>query len=201
MDEHPLSPPIEQERLKAVLESASKYAAEMNRSVAQISMDLGKEKTQYFEKIALACAATIALVVSFVGGHAGRLQPAWLLRSALVALVLAMMGAMYRNWKFPFYILAVHAGQEQTAKQKKARCTRDWIVAIPSVAWENGKPIDVEQWLAKFEQDEKVFDKRIADCTEQEDSSFSIVRKVEYLTLFLTLLGMIMLVALAWENF
>jgi hypothetical protein len=46
-----------------------------------------------------------------------------------------------------------------------------------------------------------VFDKRIADCAKQEKSSFSIVRKVECLTPFLTVLGLIMLIALAWENF
>jgi hypothetical protein len=69
----------------------------MGERAVQVSVDISKEKTQYFEKIALASAGTIALVVSFVGSHAGRLQPPWLLRSALIVLVLAMITAMYRN--------------------------------------------------------------------------------------------------------
>ena len=85
----------EQRRLGALADSAAKHAREVNARAVQVSVDIGKEKTQYFEKIALACAGTIALVVSFVGSacrtvrsrlcllrsRAGCANPqAWLLR-------------------------------------------------------------------------------------------------------------------------
>jgi hypothetical protein len=198
---NPLPDPIEQKRLSSLFESAVKRAQNANERAVQVSVDIGKEKTQYFEKIALACAGTIALVVSFVGSHAGRLQPARLLRGALVTLLLGMIAAMYRNWKFPFYVLAHARRNDETAKRDKERCRRDYIVAVPSLALEDGKPIDVEEFVRQFDEDEKVREERIKKCQTQEDSAFNIVKHVEHAALALTVVGMILLIALAWKNF
>jgi hypothetical protein len=198
---NPLPDPIEQKRLSSLFESAVKRAQNANERAVQVSVDIGKEKTQYFEKIALACAGTIALVVSFVGSHTGRLQPAWLLRGALVTLLLGMIAAMYRNWKFPFYVLAHARRNDETAKRDKERCRRDYIVAVPSLALEDGKPIDVEEFVRQFDEDEKVREERIKKCETQEDSTFNIVKQVEDAALTLTVVGMVLLIALAWKNF
>jgi len=146
----PLPDPIERQRLSSLFENAVKNAQGANQRAVQVSVDIGKEKTQYFEKIALACAGTIALVVSFVGSHAGRLRPTYLLRAALVALLLGMIAAMYRKWKFPFYRLAQAARDDQTTKQEKERCRRDLVVAVPSPDLEDGKPIDVAAYRRQF---------------------------------------------------
>ena len=66
-----LPPQVQQQFLLNAFESARKHAQEMNERAAQVSLDIGKEKTQFFEKIALASGGTIALVVSFIGSHAG----------------------------------------------------------------------------------------------------------------------------------
>jgi hypothetical protein len=127
----PSEHPVQQEqRLQARVERAAKYASDMNQRSVQVNVDIGKEKTQYFEKLALASGGTIALLVSFVGAHSGRLQPAWLLRSALVMLVLAMIAAMYRNWKYPFYVPAIYARQEFAAMRKREQCRLDYVVAV-----------------------------------------------------------------------
>ncbi|MFZ0798887.1 MAG: hypothetical protein WCA13_16010 [Terriglobales bacterium] len=198
---NPLPNQIEQQRLSSLFDNAVKHAREVNARAVQVSVDIGREKTQYFEKIALACAGTIALVVSFVGSHAGRLQPTWLLRSALVALLLGMVAAFYRNWKFPFYVLAQARRNDETAKQERERCRRNYIVAVPSVALEDGNPIDVEAFQRQSDADQKVFEKNIKKCQTQEDSAFNIVKRVECAALTLTVVGMGLLVALAWENF
>jgi hypothetical protein len=195
-----LPPAQEQQRLQALFDSACSHASAMNKRAVQASIDIGKEKTQYFEKIALACAGTIALVVSFVGSHAGRLQPVWLLRCSLITLVLAMMSAMYRNWKFPFYALACHAGEDMAAKQKKERARKDCIAAFPTFALEDGKLIDTAQWLLVFAENDKLFNDRIAECQAQENSAFNMTKRAEYVALLLTIISMIMLIALAWEN-
>jgi hypothetical protein len=192
---------FDRKRLEALLDSASKHAREMNQRAVQVSLDIGKEKTQYFEKIAIAAGGTIALIVSFVGAHTGRLQPPWLLRAALIALVLAMIAAMYRNWKYPHYLLAAYARQEFVAKLDRERCRRDCIVAIPSLAIEDGKPIDVPEYLKTFAQDEKTLLGNISKTQKQEDSAFNMVKYVEGLTLLLMVTGFAMLIALAWKNF
>ncbi len=63
--------PEDPKRLRALFESAANHATEANRRANQASIHIAKGKTQYFEKIALASAGTIALVVSFIGSHAG----------------------------------------------------------------------------------------------------------------------------------
>ena len=196
-----LPPPQDQRRLEALLDDASSHALDMNRRAVQASLDAGKERVQYFEKIALACAGTIALVVSFVGSHPGHLQPPWLLRCSLITLVLAMMAAMYRNWRFPFYVMANHRRQELVAQRDKQRARRDLIVAFQTVAIENGELIDVNQWLAEFKKGEEICDDSIAKIKKQEDSASICTKRAEYAALVLTVAGMIMLIALAWENF
>jgi hypothetical protein len=170
---------IEQQRLVSRLESAGRHATDMNQRCVQISAEIAKEKTQYFEKIALAAGGTIALVVSFVGSHVGRLQPSWLLRSALIVLVLAMIAAMCRNWKYPFYLMAVYARQDYGAKRERERCRRDYIVAFPAVAMEDGKLIDVKGFLKGFAEDDEFLSGEIGKFQRQERSAFAIVKHVE----------------------
>jgi|SRR5579859_4422074 len=194
--------PLDQQRLETLLESATQHVNEVNQRAAQASLDIAIEKTKYFEKIALACAGTIALVVSFVGSHAGRLQPIWLLRSALAVLLLAMVVAMYRNWKYPFYLLASYAQEKFIAAQEMQRRKRDFIKAVPSlIVEEEGKPIDVQKFLIQFNESDKLFDKRIAEFKAQENAAFDEVKRVERAALALTVAGMVLLIALAWNNF
>jgi hypothetical protein len=199
---NPLPDPMEQKRLSSLFDSAVKRAREVNARAVQVSVDIGKEKTQYFEKLALACAGTIALVVSFVGSHAGRLQPTYLLRSALVVLFLGMIAAMFRNWVFPYYVFAQARRSDETAKQEKEHYRRDYIVAVPSlVALEDGKPIDLDAFQRQFDEDDKVREQKIKKCQTQENRAFNILKPVEYSVLKLTAVGMGLLIALAWKNF
>lgn len=194
-------PQIEQQRLISRLESAGKHAIDVNRRAVEVSSEIGRQKTLYFEKLAIGSGATIALLVSFVGAHAGQLQPAWLLRSSLIVLALAMICAMYRNWKFPFYLMANYARQDQQAKLEREECRRDYIVAFPAIALEDGKPVDVQAFLKNFAEDHAVLTGNIKKSKEQESGAFNIVKYVEWLTLFLIVAGISLLVALAWMNF
>jgi len=197
-----IPPKAQQDLLLRELESARKHAKNMNERAVQGSLDIGKEKTQFFEKIALASSGTIALVVSFVGSHKEHLQPPWLLRSALAALVLSMVAATYRNWRFPFYLYANFAKQYLDAKLKAMYAERDCVQsrAVVSVN-EVGNAISIEDSSKRFAEDERAFKKQIGECERQENGSFKVVQAVEYVTLCLLSLGMVLLVALAWRNF
>jgi hypothetical protein len=197
----PTMPDPRTEYLRACYERDKKFASEANLRAVQISNDIGKEKTQYFEKIALAAGGTIALVVSFVGAHAGRLRPPWLLRSALVTLVLTMIGAMWRNWKFPFYQIANYGRQYVAAQLERERSKRDLVVSVPSINPDTGQPNDVQAIHAQFAVDEKTLNSKIAECQRQEDSAFRQTKWLEYAALTLIVVSMGMLIALAWLNF
>jgi hypothetical protein len=192
---------VRQNRLREAFAHAADHAANVNKQAVQSSMDVGKEKTQYFEKVSLGCGATVALIVSFVGAHAGRLQPRWLLRSALVTLVLAMMFGFFRNWLFPWYVFAVWGHQDFNAKLDREHAKRDLVLIGFAVSIEDGQPIDPDAWLRDFEKDETAFKARIAELKDLEDRSFNWTKRIEYVTLILASVGMALLVALAWLNF
>lgn len=197
-----LPPEVEQQRLDSVLKSALEHARRMNQNCVQASVDIAKERTQYFEKVALAGAGAIALLVSFVGSHAGKLQPPWLLRSSLVALFLAMFGAMLRNWAYPFYFLALHNRQNLTAKRERLHAERDYRVAFPSAILEqDGSVLPLPQYLAEFDRDDKAYGEQIKKCQTRENWVFNIVEYAEDAALMLTLAGTALLIALAWKNF
>jgi hypothetical protein len=193
---------IERQRLSSLFESAAKFAHEANLRAAQVSIEMGKEKTQYFEKIALAGAGTIALVVSFVGAHAGRLQPAYLLRTALVVLFLGMFTAMFRNWMFPFYLFANFSRADMTAQRDRERCRKDLIVGSPAaIGMEDGKPIDVDAFLRRHAKNDGLFEDRIKKCRKREGLVLNAAKVVEPAALVLTVVGMGFLISLAWVNF
>jgi hypothetical protein len=197
-----IPPKAQQEMLIRELESVRKHAKNMNERAVQGSLDIGKEKTQFFEKIALTSGGTIALVVSFVGAHAGRLQPPWLLRSALVTLVLSMIGATYRNWRFQFYLHANYVGQYLDAKMKATNGERDCVRSGAVILVdEAGASISIEDSNKRLTEEEKGWQKQLDKFKRQENRSVLVVQITEYATLGLFLLGMVMLVELAWRNF
>jgi hypothetical protein len=195
----PLPPTTEY--LRACYERDKQFASDANLRATQVSVDIGKEKTQYFEKIALAAGGTIALVVSFVGAHAGKLNPPWLLRSALVALVLTMIAAMYRNWKYPFYLIANYGRQYLAAQLERERSKRDLVVRIPSISPATGQLNDVQALCAQFALDEKALNDQIDKCKRQEHSAFEQTKWLERAALTFIVVSMCMLIALAWRNF
>jgi hypothetical protein len=189
------------QRLRQNLNSASQSAANINAQAVQASIEIGKEKTQYFEKIALGCGATVALMVSFVGAHAGILQPRWLLRSALIALVFGMVCGFLRNWLFQWYINSMWLKRALEAKCQRESARKELIETGTAFAQEDGKPIDVAHFVSDFTENEKQVKKKLATLGKMESRFFEGTRIIEILSLALACLGMAFLVALAWRNF
>ncbi len=178
-----------QNRLRAAFAQAADHAANVNKQAVQSSVDVGKEKTQYFEKVSLGCGATVALIVSFVGAHAGRLEPRWLLRSALVTLVLAMMFGFFRNWIFPWYVFAVWGHQDFKAKLERQLAKKELVLIGFAVSIEDGQLIDPNAWLPDSEKDEGALKAGIAKLKALEDRSFNWTQRIEYVTLMLASVG------------
>jgi hypothetical protein len=189
------------EYLRRTYEQNAKFATEANLRSAQHSQEVIKEKTQYIEKIALAAGGTLALVVSFVGAHAGRLQPPWLLRSALVTLVLTMIAAMARNWRQPYYSTANYNRQYANALLNEARAKRDLFVVVPTQNPDTMQLHDPESFRTQFAKDERILNEKLAESQKQEDSAFQQTKWLEQTALVLIIAAMAMLIALAWINF
>ncbi len=117
--------PADEHRLHLRWKARRKRYVDATRQQAEKQAELAKERTQYFEKIALGSGATIAAVVSFIGSQKSTLQPAWLFRSALIALVVTMVAAMYRNYKYPYYVMNVFQGFKLSKWQRQAKAKRE----------------------------------------------------------------------------
>ena len=148
----------------------------LNERAVQMSLDVGKEKTQFFEKIAITNGGIIALIVGFVGLRAGRLQPPWLLRSALATFVLSLVGATYRNWRFPFYLYANYARQQFDAKLKVTYAERACFSSGPIAPInEDGAAINLDDSNKRLAEEEKFFKAQIDQCQRIENRSFKTV--------------------------
>jgi hypothetical protein len=180
---------------------ARDFAAEANLRAAEATSELAKERTQYFEKITLAAGTSIALVVSFVGAHAGRLQPPWLLRAALTALFLTMGVAMLRSLRYHTYVHSVHTRQYAVAALERDRSKRDLIEQHPMLDGSTGKLVDVPSYLAKFQKHEEAIEQEISGWQKTENSAFNHMRWLERGAVTLICVGMGMLIVLASLNF
>ena len=94
-------------RLQHLHDAAKGNLNEAVKTTNQTQIDIANERTQFFEKLAIGSGATIAALVSFLGAHSGGLRPPWILRTSLVALVVAIFSALYRNLRYPNYVLSV----------------------------------------------------------------------------------------------
>lgn len=193
--------PIEKARLETLLDRAQKHATFVGEESWKRTLSIATELTQYYEKIALGSGATIAAMVSFIGTHSGKLNPPYLLRSSLVTLVMAMVAAMYRNWRYPKYVQVNYQVQQYKALLDRDKCKRDLFVAVPAIALQDGKPIDTVQFATQFSETETHMQKTINNFKKMERRIQKEVSVVGNGSLILALTGVGQLIALAWYNF
>jgi hypothetical protein len=189
------------QRCKILLDHAAKAYSQIVDEQNAAQLDIAKERTQFFEKIALGAGATIAAIVSFVGSRSGHLQPPWLLRAALVSLVLSMVGALLRNWRYPFYLLSTFTGRKLVAAMNYNKRKADLIATGVMGDIETGRRIDPRQWMKEHASQIDIGDDSVDEAQKQSDGLYNNIRVIEMLTLGLSLLGIAMLIALAWVNF
>jgi hypothetical protein len=194
----PVFDPLEKHRHEVLLDRATQHAATVESALHKSTLDIATEVTQYFEKLALGSGATIAAIVSFIGSHSTKLIPSYLLRSALV---ITMIAAMYRNWRFPRYVLANYQGQSYAAKLNQERCKRDLFLAVPATSLQDGKVVDPVDFARYFEGIEPIMTASIARFKKVETRVINEVKWVGNVSLFCAVAGVIQLIVLAWINF
>jgi hypothetical protein len=189
-------------RLKHRLEASYKAVEEAENDYSRTQLDSSKERTQFFEKLAIGSGAAIAAVVSFLGVHAERLKPHWMLQSSLILLVIAMLASLYRNLRYPYYVLAVKNLSWIHAKFHQQQCKKELLrVAPEAVDWKTGEPIDPETWIAKANEADESLKPEIEKRDVRQKRLFQEVRIVENICLWSIALAMVSLVWLALRSF
>jgi hypothetical protein len=90
-------------RLQIRHERAQEQANKADAAAEQAKVDIAKERTQFFEKLAIGSGAAITALVSFLGAHSEKLRPPWILRTSLVSLVVAILAALCRSLTYQKY--------------------------------------------------------------------------------------------------
>jgi hypothetical protein len=193
--------PHEQKRLEILWSRAREKVTFLEDQLSTASLEVNKERTQYFEKIALGCGGTIALVVSFIGSRPNRLHPVWLLRSAIIVLALSMISAMYRNWRYPFYVLAASYKQLDKAMLKEVGCKRDFLVCRGFLSLQTGEQVSPSAAEDDCQIVSALLIKKISKFEKQESRIYAEIRILDICAPSLAAIGIILLISLAWRNF
>src|SRR6266478_7080198 len=192
----PNVPPDTQEQiLRTRWDTAIKSANTIADQAVKVRVDVAKDRIVYFEKIAVGAGAAVTLLVTFVGSHAFRFRPTWLFRCALISLVLAMITAMFRNLRFPHYLIAVYEREAVKAIRDRERARLDYAVAVRPGDIRTGEMIDVAKMEKEFSNVFKALDEKIEAFDKHQKSTWRHVRCAEVSTLVLVMAGMIALVA------
>ncbi len=112
-----------------------------------------------------------------------------------------MLGAMYRNWRYPYYVLATLYKSLDKAMLEEAECNRNATVSTDAFSLQTGHPFDRTEVERKFQKNKSLLTKKISEFEVQEDEVWKELKMVEPATLILTTLGLSLLIALAWLNF
>jgi len=187
--------------LRARWDAAIKSANTVTDQALKVRLDVAKDRVVYFEKIAVGAGAAVTLLVTFVGSHSSTFRPRWLFRSALESLVLAMITAMFRNLRYPHYLISVHEREAVKAIRGREETRLDYVVAVRPSDMRTGEVVDAAKMKKDFGDVFKALDEKIEAFDKHQKSTWRYVRCGEVSTLVLVMAGMIALVALAWLNF
>ncbi len=200
--QHQPADPQEIQRLHLLLDRADKQVQKVEADIELNQIESANGRVDFYDRITIGSGATIAALVSFLGGHSAKLQPAWLLRGALISLVLAMAASLFRNYRYPNYVLTVHKISYIRRLRYQKSCRSNFIKAAPAaIDVRTGLPIDVVKSSNEFEKSD-------AELKKLEDERVKLAERLrkewtysQNFSMTLAICAMVFLVWLAIVNF
>jgi lysylphosphatidylglycerol synthetase-like protein (DUF2156 family) len=194
--------PVNQFRLQQLLKLADNGQVQTYEHLNRTQLEAARQRVAFFEKIAIGSGATIAALVSFLGTHAAGLHPHWILRCSLVSLVVAIVAALYRNFRYSNYSIATNYRQWLgTAKYAQERQNDVFQTQQPITAIQTGKPLDLAEWTAQFNETDAKLGELNSKERKREGRLWREWRTAEIVCLVAVSVAMIALVWLALYNF
>jgi hypothetical protein len=193
---------FEIQRRRDRLNSANQWVKETADDTTQTQLNFSTERTQFFEKLAIGSGATIAGIVSYLGVHAKGLSPSWMMHAALGLLTVSMVSALYRNFRYPNYVLAVKDLNWCSAKAHEQECKKDCFEAEPNaVSWQTGERINAKKWISDVNADKNKIETLLQEKDNRQKRLLREYTCAEIVCLVALSLAMIALVWLAMRNF
>ncbi len=194
--------PVEVQRLRLLLDGADKQLRKVDSDREQSQIEGANGRVDFYDKLAIGSGATIAALVSFLGAHSTKLQPTWILRGALISLVLTMIASLYRNYRYPNYVLQIHKISWIRCSRYQQQCRLNCLKADPTaISIQTGQPIDLAQAVKDFEKS----DEELETILKDNEKSGEHLRKqwtfAQFLGIGFATVAMVFLVWLAIANF
>ena len=193
--------PVEIQRLRLLLEGAKKQLREVQANTEQSQIEGAKGRVDFYDKLAIGSGATIAALVSFLGAHSAKLQPAWILRGALISLVLTIVASLVRNYRYPNYVLQIHKISWIRCTKYEQECRANCLKVEPAaIGIQTGQPIDLQavKGLEKSNEDLEVVLRDNEKLGERLRKQWTAA---QFFAISFAALAMVFLVWLAIANF
>jgi hypothetical protein len=130
------------------------------------------------------------------------LQPPWILRGALISLVLTIVAGLFRNYRYPNYVLQIHKISWIRCSRYQQQCRLNCLKADPTaISIQTGQPIDLSKTIKEFEKSDKDLEAVLKDNEKTGERLRKEWPYAQSLSIAFALLAMIFLVWLAIVNF
>ena len=194
--------PQEIQRVRLLLDGADKQLQKVDADREQSQIESAKGRVGFYDKLTIGSGATIGALVSFLGAHSTKLQPTWILRGALIFLILTMAASLFRNYRYPNYVLQIHKISAIRCCRYQQQCRLNCLKADPTaLSIQTGLPIDLPKTLKEFEKS----DKELETISAENEKVGERLRKqwtyAQSLSISFATLAMVFLVWLAIANF
>ncbi len=203
--QHQLEPdydPHEIHRLRLLLDAANRQKRDVESVRNDSQVESAKGRVDFYDRLTIGSGATIAALVSFLGTHSEKLQPRWILRSALISLVLTMLASLFRNYRYPNYVLQIHKISWINCCRYEQQCRLNLIRAEPgTVSIRTGQPIDSDTVTESIGKSDQEIEALLKECLEASEHLRKQWTYAQFASIGFAALAMIFLVWLAIANF
>jgi hypothetical protein len=194
--------PQELHRLRVLLEGAEKQRQKVYADIEQSRIDSAKGRVDFFDRLTIGSGATIAALVSFLGAHTSKLQPTWILRGALVSLVLTMIAGLFRNYRYPNYVLQIHKISLLNSSRYQQQCRLNCLKADPTaISIQTGQQIDLPKTIKDFEKSDEELETHVVDARKLGRRLEKQWTYAQFVCISFATLAAVLLVWLAIANF
>ena len=136
------------------------------------------------------------LLLSYLlGTHAAKLQPPWILRGALISLVLTIVAGLFRNYRYPNYVLQIHKISWIRCSRYQQQCRLNCLKADPTAISDSDRPAN--RLVQNYQRMLRSQDKDLEAVLEDNEKTGERLRKewtyAQSLSIAFALLAMIFL--------
>ncbi len=196
-----LPPNYEFQRLQRLHEQAHKTLVAAQQQTQEQQLNIAKDESGHFEKLAGFCGASIVLVVSFLGGHREvRMQWHMLIPIAILVLAVGMIAATLRNNFYRRWAHRVYERSSLQAQRDEQEARGNCLEATPNaVSMQTGEQLD-KSHVDRFRQSTAELDDILKDWEARDKFWFNMWVYSGRFAELSAGLGIICLAALAIKN-